>query len=107
MNEWDSAVPQLADTAGAAIAIACQALRSTAAAASAGGPCSCCLAQLTDRSAIAQALDILTPLGRGQALQVVGPQGSGKTQVGAWLCHGAALRSVLYSSHIARAWQAG
>ncbi|PRW45016.1 ATP synthase subunit alpha [Chlorella sorokiniana] len=28
-----------------------------------------------------RALDILTPLGRGQALQVVGPQGSGKTQL--------------------------
>lgn len=29
-----------------------------------------------------QAFDILTPLGRGQAQQIVGPQGSGKTQVG-------------------------
>lgn len=28
-----------------------------------------------------RALDILTPLGRGQALQVVGPQGAGKTQL--------------------------
>jgi F-type H+-transporting ATPase subunit alpha len=28
-----------------------------------------------------QAFDILTPLGRGQAQQVVGPQGSGKTQL--------------------------
>lgn len=28
-----------------------------------------------------KALDILTPLGRGQALQVVGPQGAGKTQL--------------------------